>query len=142
MIAFVVLACSARPPSVPGNSGEAVLRFGEHELTVEVVATDESRAVGLMNRDHLAEDRGMLFIYPGEAVRGFWMKNTRIPLSIAFANRKGKIVTIGDMTPFDLTRTSSFVPVKYAVEANQGWFERHGVEHGMVIEGIPEVHVE
>ncbi|MEN0060991.1 MAG: DUF192 domain-containing protein [Myxococcota bacterium] len=139
MIAFVLLACSSKGPSVSANAGEAVLRFGEHELTVEIVADNESRAQGLMHRKSMDENRGMLFIYPDEAVRQFWMKNTHIPLSIAFANRKGKIVTISDMEPFDLTRTSSFVPAKYAVETNVGWFDKREVKHGLVIEGIPDV---
>ena len=142
MIALLVLACSTKTPSVPGNAGEAVLRFGEHELTVEVVATAESRAQGLMNRDELPDDRGMLFIYPDEQVRGFWMKNTRIPLSIAFANRKAKIVTIADMEPFDETRTSSFVPAMYAVEVNKGWFAERGIDHGIKIEGMPPIQAE
>jgi len=127
---------------VPESSGEAVLRFGEHELTVEIVATPKSRAQGLMHRQSMPDDHGMLFVYPDEAVRGFWMKNTHLPLSIAFADRRGKIVTIADMEPFDKTKTSSFVPAKYAVEVNQGWFEARGIEHGLVIEGIPEVDAE
>ncbi len=139
MIAFVLLACSSKTPTVSGQVGEAVIRIDGHALTVEVVADDESRATGLMNRDHLPEDRGMLFVYPNEAVRAFWMKNTRIPLSIAFANRKGKIVTIADMEPFDLTRTSSFVPAKYAVEVNRGWFDERGIEHDTMIDDLPEV---
>ncbi|MEM6929664.1 MAG: DUF192 domain-containing protein [Myxococcota bacterium] len=142
MIALILLACSSKVVPVAPDHAEAVLRIGEHELTVEIVADSETRALGLMNRDHLDENRGMLFVYPGEAVRGFWMKNTRIPLTIAFANRKGKIVTLADMEPFDETRTSSFVPAKYALETNQGWFAERGIEHGFVIEGIPEVDVE
>lgn len=134
MIAFVLLGCSAKAPSA---LPETVLQIGDQALTVEIVSTVETRANGLMHRKEMDEDRGMLFVYPDEAVRSFWMKNTHLPLSIAFANRKGKIVTIADMEPHDKTPVSSFVPAKYAVEVNQGWFERHGLEHGVMIEGIP-----
>jgi uncharacterized membrane protein (UPF0127 family) len=70
------------------------------------------------------------------------MKDTRIPLSIAFANRSGEIVRIADMKPFDESSTSSLAPATYALEMNQGWFEAHGVERGDRIQGIPAVEAE
>lgn len=113
------------------------IRLGEVTLTVEVADTDASRAKGLMHRDHLPEDRGMLFVYPDAQPRSFWMKDTRIPLSIAFVDGSGKIVRIADMEPFSTQRTSSLYPARYAVEVNQGWFERHGVAEGTQVHDLP-----
>ena len=113
------------------------LQVDGHAVQVEVASTPDTRSRGLMHRDRLAADRGMLFVYPNEQPLGFWMKNTRIPLSIAFADRHGTIVRIADMTPFSLDRVPSLYPAMYALEMNQGWFAEHGVEKGDRITGIP-----
>lgn len=120
----------------------ATLDVGGHAVTAEIAYTYETRQRGLMHRDSMGADKGMLFIYSDEKPRGFWMKDTRIPLSIAFADRSGTIVKIADMTPFDTTRVPSLYPAMYALEMNQGWFAEHGIEKGAVIGGIPEVDVE
>ena len=116
----------------------ASIEVDGHPVTVEVADDEATRQNGLMNRDHLGADAGMLFVYPDEQVRGFWMKDTRIPLSIAFATRSGHIVRIADMKPFDRTRVSSLAPATYALEMNRGWFAAHGVEEGDVIRGLPK----
>jgi len=113
------------------------IQIDGHRLRVEIAATPEARRVGLMHRDRLAADGGMLFVYPDEQVRGFWMKDTRIPLSIAFATRSGKIVHIADMQPFDTGRVSSLAPATYAIEVNQGWFAEHGIDAGATVRGLP-----
>ena len=113
------------------------ITVGEHAVKVEVAANAQHRARGLMDRDSLGADRGMLFIYPDEAPRSFWMKNTRIPLSIAYADRSGKIVKIADMQPHDTTSTPSLYPAKYALEMNQGWFEAHGIAKGAMLGDLP-----
>ena len=131
MIAVLLLAaCGSKLPS-------ASLTVGGASVRAEVAHTYETRQRGLMHRDSLAENTGMLFIYKDSQPRGFWMKNTRIPLSIAYANSIGEIVRIADMTPLDTTRVPSLAPAKYALEMNQGWFERNGVKKGDRIEGIP-----
>lgn len=131
MIALSLLAaCGSKLPV-------ATLEVDGHPVKAEIASTYASRQLGLMHRDAMPADQGMLFVYPDEDVRGFWMKDTRIPLSIAFANRKGEIVRIADMKPFDTTRVSSLVPATYALEMNQGWFEAHGVQKGDRITGIP-----
>ncbi len=131
MIALMVLsACSSKLPT-------AVLDVGGQRVEVEIAHTFASRQQGLMHRDQLAEDRGMLFVYSDSRKRAFWMKDTRIPLSIAYADSLGRIVRIADMQPFDTEQVSSLVPARYALEMNQGWFERHGVEKGESIKGIP-----
>lgn len=135
------------PPSASEPAAAAVtqpqgptipLRLGEHVLQVEVADDDAERQQGLMHRDGLAPDHGMLFVYPDERERGFWMKNTKIPLSIAFADRQGRIVHIADMQPYDETTTRSWHPAMYAVEVELGWFDTHKVRIGSRIEGLPE----
>ncbi len=113
-----------------------------HAVRAEVASTEETRMRGLMYRDAMGADDGMLFVYEDEKVRSFWMKDTRIPLSIAFADKHGTIVWIADMKPLDTRGTSSMVPATYALEMNQGWFERNGVERGDVIGNLPTVTAE
>ncbi len=125
------LACGSKLPT-------ATLDVDGHRITVELADTEESRKLGLMHRDRLGKDTGMLFVYPDSAVRNFWMKDTRIPLSIAFISRSGEIVRIDDMDPFDTGRVSSLAPVPYALEMNRGWFAAHGVTAGDEITGIPD----
>jgi uncharacterized protein len=99
-------------------------------VKVEVVQTEEEKARGLMFRESLGKNEGMLFVYEKEEFLSFWMKNTRIPLSIAFIDATGRIVDIQDMDPFSLETHTSAVPAVYALEVNQGWFQRNGVTPG------------
>lgn len=91
-----------------------------------------------MNRESLPENAGMLFVFAEPKAQAFWMKNTLIPLSIAFIDAEGKIVQIEDMKPHDETNTMSKTKVQYALETNRGWFERHGVAVGEVLKGFSE----
>jgi hypothetical protein len=124
-----------------GSDGAATvpLTVGARTIAVEIAATEEERARGLMFRKSMPEDHGMLFIYPDEAPRSFWMKDTPLPLSIAFADRHGTIVRIKDMQPLDQTPVKSLNPATYALEMNQGWFERHGVKVGDKLSPLPPV---
>ena len=104
-------------------------------IAVEVSDTPESRASGLMFREELAPDEGMLFVLDREQYLSFWMKDTQIPLSIAFMDRTGTILQTEDMTPFDTeTLHRSSRPALYALEMNRGWFERNGVKVGDKVE--------
>ena len=103
------------------------------KIRVEVVQTEDEKARGLMFRESLGKDEGMLFVYEQEELLTFWMKNTPIPLSIAFIDRKGKIVDIQDMEPFNLRTHASARPARYALEMNKGWFQRNGIGVGDVI---------
>ena len=109
------------------------LLVGAQELTVEIADEPHERALGLMYRRSLPENSGMLFIYEDAQVRAFWMKNTFIPLSIAYINEKGAIVHIADMKPLSTASVSSLLPAQYALEVNKGWFERHNIKKGDVI---------
>ncbi len=105
---------------------------GEVRVRVEIADDDFERARGLMYRTALAENRGMLFVFEAEQKLSFWMKNTLIPLSIAFMDDEGRIVDIQDMEPLDDDPPSyvSAEPARYALEVNQGFFEERGVEVG------------
>lgn len=110
------------------------LRIGEVLIKVEVSDTPESRQKGLMFREYLPEGEGMLFVFQNEGYHSFWMKDTYIPLSIAFINGDGKIIQIKDMSPQDLTLHTPMGPVLYALEMEQGWFKRNNVKVGDVVE--------
>jgi uncharacterized membrane protein (UPF0127 family) len=83
-----------------------------------------------MNRDVLEENSGMLFVYNSPIQTSFWMKNTRIPLSIAFIDENNQIFQIEDLTPGDLNSVKSKKPSKYALEVNKGWFKENGISIG------------
>jgi len=100
------------------------------EIRVEVARTPEERAQGLMGRTHLGREDGMLFIFEDEGYHSFWMKDTLIPLSIAFIDREGRIVHITDMKPLTLTSHTPPKPILYALEMNQGWFSKNGIKVG------------
>ncbi len=106
-------------------------------VMVEIADTNAERQRGLMERDELAEDAGMLFVFDREEPRSFWMRNTRIPLSIAYIDAEGRIVDIKDMEPFDETPVPSAEPAQYALEVNQGFFAEQGIEVGDVAELPP-----
>jgi uncharacterized membrane protein (UPF0127 family) len=99
-------------------------------VRVEVATTTAEKQRGLMGRTALSEDAGMLFVFDREQQLSFWMKDTLIPLSIAYINDSGRIVDIQDMQPLDETPHLSAEPAKYALEVNQGFFNEHGVEVG------------
>ena len=102
------------------------------EVEVEIADDTEEMARGLMGRTALAEDAGMLFVYPDERELSFWMKDTLIPLSIAFMDAEGRIVDIQDMRALDDTppHYTSAEPARYALEVNEGFFDERGVEVG------------
>lgn len=115
----------------PKNNGLTTLRIDSVPLKIEVVQSDEARAKGLMFREELPEDQGMLFVFPNEHTLSFWMRNTFIPLDIAFINANGKIVDIQRMEPLDESKSYiSAAPALYALEVNAGWFERHKLKEG------------
>jgi uncharacterized protein len=112
--------------TIDASSGEKV------EVRVEIADDDAERARGLMHRTALAENRGMLFVFRREEQLSFWMKDTLIPLSIAFIDSEGRIVDIQNMKPLDDDPPSyvSAEPARYALEVNRGFFEERGVEVG------------
>ena len=99
-------------------------------VDVEIADTSQKRDEGLMFRRSLEKDSGMLFDFMDTDRRGFWMKNTSIPLSIAFIDSDGKIVNIEDMEPFSLSSSYSASPCRYALEMNKGWFRKNKIFPG------------
>jgi len=128
-LALWALAASAQLP-------ELTLAVNGHKLTVEVAHTEATRAQGLMYRRILAENRGMLFVFSDVSPRAFWMKNTHIPLSIAYLDENGAIINITDMKPLTTDTHPSARPAKYALEMNQGWFKKRGIGPGAKVEGL------
>lgn len=121
-----------RMPSLTIQTGD-----GEGvEVWVEIADEQEEQRQGLMNRTELPEDQGMLFVYPREDRLSFWMRDTTLPLSIAFIDSEGRIADIQQMEPLDdePPHYTSSVPVLYALEVNQGFFEERGVEVGDTVE--------
>ncbi len=110
----------------------AAVSINGHHLIVELAATPQSRGCGLSKRTALDENQGMLFIYPRSDLRTFWMKDTWLPLSIAFLDDSGNIINIEIMLP-DQTEKKyhSSKPALYALEVNQGWFRLHGIKAGI-----------
>jgi hypothetical protein len=112
------------------------LTAGMHIVTAEVAATDAARTRGLMYRDSLAPNHGMLFVFDQPNVQCFWMKNTKIALSIAFIKDDGTITNIADMTPMSEASHCSTAAVRFTLEMEQGWFAKRGITAGKKINGL------
>ena len=120
-------SCSKEKPS-------AVLSINGRPLTVEIARSVKQRQQGLMNRDKLDWNSGMLFIFEDEKVLSFWMKNTKIPLSIAFIDKNGKVTDIFDMKPYSLKAVTSTEKCSYAIEVNKGFFDESGLTAGDTVD--------
>ena len=106
------------------------LSVGDHPITAEVARTESQRERGLMGRTHLGPDEGMIFVFDRDQHLEFWMKNTPLPLSIAFLSAEGKILEIRDMRPFDERTITSRFSARYALEMNRGAFQKMGIAEG------------
>lgn len=106
------------------------ISVGDSECKVLVPQNDLQKSVGLMNRKHLPDGEGMLFMYDSPQTLSFWMKDTHVPLSIAFIDGDGRIVAIKDMQPHDHGSTTSPPGCVGALEVPQGWFQRQGIGLG------------
>ena len=124
------LLCSCGTPRSAAGLLVAPIQLGDKSIKAEIASSPAELSRGLMYRRELDWNKGMLFVYPEERILSFWMKNTFIPLSIAFIDRDGTITHIARMKPQDLTSHRSPGPVQYALEMNLGWFEKAGVGVG------------
>ncbi len=118
------------------QNAEVTLSIAGHKLRAEVAGTDDARTQGLMYRDRLEENRGMLFVYPAPGTHAMWMMNTTIPLSVAFIGRDGRILNIEDMEPQTVDVHSSRGAAAYSLEMNRGWFAQRGIGRGTQVEGL------
>jgi uncharacterized membrane protein (UPF0127 family) len=135
--ALVLVTWGAAAQDVPQRLASVALRAGMHNIRAEVAQTDAQRAMGLMHRREMAPHEGMLFVFDQPGVQCFWMKNTLLPLSVAFLADDGTVVNIADMSPQSLDSHCSAQPVRYVLEMNQGWFAKRGVRAGFKIAGAP-----
>ena len=134
-VLMALLGFSCHSP-IKSDLPVSLLKVDGHEIWVEVANKEATRSSGLMFRTHLDQDNGMLFVFSDTAVRAFWMKNTLIPLSIAFMDEKGVILNTEEMTPQNLQNTWSKGPARFALEMNAGWFTKNGVKAGDSVEGV------
>ena len=118
----------------PGTNDTMLVRIGKASLKVEIADTPQRRSAGLMFRKKLAKNEGMLFVFPKEDYLSFWMKNTKIPLSIGYFDQDGILLEIHNMKP---DQTSEVYNARnkaiYAIEVNQGWFKENGIVIGSVL---------
>ena len=129
----LTVSCDDEPRRLPLDV--AVIRVGGKNVRVEIARSADEQARGLMFRRSLGRNEGMIFVYGEPRIMSFWMKNTRIPLDIAFIDGKGRIIQIESMDPFDtISRHVSRAPATYALEMNRGWFARNGVKVGDRVE--------
>jgi uncharacterized repeat protein (TIGR04076 family) len=117
------------------------LAAGINQIKAEVAASDAQRQQGLMFRETMPVNAGMVFVFDAPATQCMWMKNTLLPLSVAFIDGEGKIVNIEDMEPqtLDSHCSSKNTPVMYALEMNKGWFKHKNIKPGMKIANLPGV---
>lgn len=133
-LAIVLAGFSGWVLAAPARS--VTLGIGMYKVDAEVADTEQSRETGLMFRKSLAPNAGMLFVFEEAQPYCFWMKNTLIPLSVAFIDDAGVIVNIEDMKPQSEANHCAASPVRYALEMNQGWFRAKGVKAGHHFQGL------
>ena len=146
LLAVLAMAGGLLLMAVPAWAGESAanptlrqiwLQAGIHRIRAEVAATADERSRGLMMRKSLQPNQGMLFVFERVSTPCFWMKNTLIPLTIAFIAEDGEIATLTDMAPHDESSHCPSRPIRYALEMDQGWFKAKGIRVGDRIGGLP-----
>lgn len=131
-IGFFPLSGGAQQPQLP----IVELFAGMHRIEAEVAATPQSRQIGLMHRSFMAPQRGMLFVFTESLPHCMWMRNTLLPLSVAFLDEKGSIINVEDMQPKTEVNHCASRPARYALEMNLGWFRSRGLGSGATLTGI------
>jgi hypothetical protein len=145
LVLLLAVACAGGPPASPGSCPQdrgTVFFSKQAQLDVQVAADDASRDRGLMGITHLAPNQGMAFRWDAPTDATFWMKDTLIPLSIAFVDQGGKVVTVKEMTPCTADPCTTYAadaPYTMAVEASANWFEDHDVVVGDPATFMPEL---
>lgn len=139
----LALACAAlaggpaRGQSAQPRLPTVALSAGIHSIVAEVARTPEQRQTGMMFRREMGANEGMLFVFEQAGVQCFWMRNTLIPLAVAFVADDGTVVNLDEMKPQSDDSHCSTAPVRYVLEMNQGWFSKRGVQPGMKLSGVP-----
>lgn len=133
------LTASPAQAQVQNRLPVAELTAGMHVIKAEVAARDQDREQGLMFRQQMGSNEGMLFIFDQPQKVCMWMKNTLLPLSVAFVDAQGRILNIEDMKPQTLDSHCSKSPARYALEMNVGWFRQKNIKPGSSLGGLPGV---
>ena len=123
-------------PSLAQPMPLAELGAGMYRIEAEVAHTAQARQVGLMMRKTMAPQRGMVFVFEQDATHCMWMKNTFLPLSVAFVDAQGKVINIEDMQPQSEDNHCAAAPARFALEMNLGWFRERGIKAGDVLRGF------
>ena len=134
--ALLVAAPAVAAGSAVSAPAEIELTVGGHSFSVELARTEAERMQGLARRRDLPENRGMLFVFQVPALHAMWMRNTYIPLSVAFLDAQGIIINIEDMMPHTLDLHVASRPAKFALEMKRGWFTARAIKPGMQVEGV------
>ena len=140
VLAFLSLAAlsAATAAQSPQRLPQIALQSGMHRVLAQVAQTEAQRAIGLMHVREMPQHEGMLFVFEQAGQQCFWMRNTLIPLSIAFLRDDGSIVNIAEMKALDdKTNHCSAEPVRYALEMNAGWFAKRKLKPGSKFSGAP-----
>jgi uncharacterized membrane protein (UPF0127 family) len=143
MLPLVTLAmgmrgCERRTQTPVATLPTTAMQLGGKTYSLEIAKTNKHREQGLMHRDSMPADHGMIFVFPDTQPRGFWMRNTRIPLDIIYVRPDGQIVSIHTMKPLDLSSVKSAGPAMYAIELNAGVAGALGLKAGDVLQIPPE----
>ena len=140
-----VLAAAALVAVALGAQADVAFKKGQimvgtHPLKVEIAESEPQRMQGLMFRKSLGKEDGMLFVFDDVEYHSMWMKNTLIPLSVAFVDTKGEILNILDMEPLTLDTHMAAGPARYAIETNKGWFAGKKIKAGDKVAGLPKIN--
>jgi uncharacterized protein len=137
--AFLSIGFGSSPIAQEGPQKLPTIKLsaGMHVLNVEVAKTPEQHQIGLMFRKTMPTNDGMIFVFDRPGQQCFWMKNTLLPLSVAFISDDGSITNIEDMKPQTLDSHCSTKEVRYVLEMNDGWFAKRGIKAGMKLQGGP-----
>ncbi len=136
LLALVSTACGDDAVGVTASDRATVVVSSGQSSTkvkVEIASTEKQREQGLMLRQSMHDDAGMLFLFPADTTVGFWMRNTYLPLDIAYIDASGKVLEVRKAQPLDETALTPKGPYRYTLEVNQGWFERHGFGPGSTV---------
>lgn len=125
----VALAAQAQMPKME-------LTIGMYRIEAEVAAGQDERMQGLMNRRVMAPQQGMLFVFPEQRAHCMWMRNTFLPLSVAFLDEQGRVINVEDMEPQTEDNHCAARPARFALEMNKGWFRQKGIAPGTTIRGV------
>lgn len=137
LAAALVLCASAATAQQTVKFRTIPLNIGIHMIQAEAAVTPAQREQGLMYREKMGPNQGMVFLFESATTICMWMKNTLLPLSVAFIDEQGKIVNIADMQPHSTESHCGEKPVKYALEMNQGWFRQKNIKPGTLVDGLP-----